>query len=326
MARFKVVVTDQVFPDTAVEQAAFAELGWSFDVADGSYDDIVARAHDADALLNTYVAVTAELMDRLPRLQVVARYGIGVDNVDLAAATDRGVVVTNVPDYCVDEVATHALALILDAMRRVTDGDRLVRAGGWGLSGLRPIRRASDWTVGLVGFGRIARRLAQFLAPLGCTILVHDPYVVDAGPDVESIELDGLLRRSDLVSLHVPATDATRHLIGGRELELMRPDAVLVNTSRGALVDTGALVDALRCGRIRAAAIDVLETEPPPAGLLDGLETLLVTPHMAYYSEQAIAESQQKATSQIVKVLTGKAPDYQVNKSFALSEGEVPAP
>ena len=310
---FKVVVTDQVFPSIGTETELLAAIGARIEVADGTPAGVARLGADADALLNTYLPISEELLAQLPACKIVARYGIGTDNVDLAAAGRRGVVVTNVPDYSVEEVAVHALGLLLALARRLPEATALVAGGGWGLDGLRPIRRLSTQRVGLVGFGKIARRLAGYLTALGCEVVAHDP-LVDPGPGLPPLlALPDLLSRCDAVSLHAPLTAQTRGLIGAAELGMMKPTAVLINTARGGLVDTGAVIEALRAGRIRAAALDVLGAEPPAAGQLPGdLKGLLVTPHMAYYSEESIAESQRKAATQVIKVLTGGQPDYPV--------------
>jgi D-3-phosphoglycerate dehydrogenase / 2-oxoglutarate reductase len=310
---FTVVLTDQVFPSIGTETELLATIGARIEVADGTAEDVARLGGRADALLNTYLPITDDLLGRLPACKIVARYGIGVDNVDLAAAARRGVVVTNVPDYSVEEVAVHALGLLLALTRRLPEASRRAAAGGWGLEGLRPIRRLSTQRAGLVGYGRIARRLAGYLTALGCEVVAHDPFV-QPGPGVPPLlALPDLLSRCDLVSLHAPLTARTRGLIGAAELAMMKPGAVLVNTARGALVDVDAVIDAVRAGRIGAAALDVLDTEPPAAGRLPAdLPTLLVTPHMAYYSEESVAESQRKAATQIIKVLTGGQPDYPV--------------
>jgi D-3-phosphoglycerate dehydrogenase len=312
---FTVVVTDQVFPTITAETELLAAIGARLVVADGTPGGVARLGRTADALLNTYLPVTDELLSQLPACKIVARYGIGVDNVDLAAAARRGIVVTNVPDYSVEEVAAHALTLLLALIRRLPEAGRLVAGGGWGLTGLRPIRRLSTQRVGLVGFGRIARRLAGHLASLGCEVVVHDPYL-RPGPGLPPLlTLPELLSSCDAVSLHAPLTPRTRNLIGAPELAAMKPGAVLVNTARGGLVDTEAVIEALRAGRLRGAALDVLAAEPPAPGALPGdLPGLLVTPHMAYYSEESIAESQRKAAIQIVKVLTGGQPDYPVRE------------
>lgn len=311
--QFKVVVTDQVFPAIDTETELLASIGARIEVADGTQADVVRLGADADALLNTYLPITDELLGQLPACRIVARYGIGVDNVDLAAAARRGVIITNVPDYSVEEVAIHALGLMLALTRRLPQASRLVADGGWGLDGLRPIRRLSTRRAGLVGFGRIARQLASYLTALGCEVVTHDPFVQPRPGIPPLLALPDLLSGCDLISLHVPLTLQTRGLIGAAELAMMKPGAVLVNTARGGLVDVDALLAALWAGRIGAAALDVLDQEPPRPGRFPGdLPNLLVTPHMAYYSEESIAESQRKAATQVIKVLTGGQPDYPV--------------
>lgn len=320
MARFKVVVTDQVFPSVDVERELLGEIDAELEVGDGTVEDAVARGRDADALLNTYLPIDRDTIGELERCRIVARYGIGVDNIDLDAARDAGVVVTNVPDYCVEEVAAHALTLLLTLLRKVPTADEHVKGGGWGIGAVRPVRRLSSLTVGLVGYGKIARGLADSLRPLGCRIVAHDPYV-EPGPDVpDLLELDELLAACDAVSLHAPLTPETRGQIAARELALMPDHAVLVNTSRGPLVVLDDLLDALRDGAVAGAALDVYEEEPPPAERLRDAPGLVATPHMAFYSDEAIAESQRKATTQIVNVLTGGEPEYAVVSPAATSD------
>jgi D-3-phosphoglycerate dehydrogenase len=296
-----------------VEQALLADIDAELVVASGDVDSVLATAADADAILNTYLPWSAESIARLTRCKIIARYGIGFDNVDLKAAAGAGIVVTNVPDYSVEEVATHALALILASLRKVVTADRSVRAGTWSIDNFRPIRRLSTLTVGLIGYGRIARRIAAPLAALGADIIAHDPYL-QPGPDLPPLlEFDTVLSRSDIVSLHLPLTDETRDIIDRDALGRMRPEAILINTSRGPLVDLDALGDALRQGTIGAAGLDVFDVEPLDASRVEGVPNLIVTPHMAYYSEEALAESQRKAATQVIKVLTGEKPDYRVN-------------
>lgn len=312
MARFKVVLTDQVFPDTRLERELLGAIDAELEIADGTAEDVLARVGDADALLTTYFGVSGDLLDRLENCQIIARYGIGVDNVDVAGAIERGMVVTNVPDYSVEEVSAHALAMMLALLRRLPQADALVRAGGWSIDELRPIRRLSSLTLGLVGYGRIAGRFADSARTLGMSIIVFDPYVPSTKDGSELVELDELLRRSDVVSLHAPLTPGTRGMIGAEQLAAMPDHAVLVNTSRGGLVVLDDLLEALSAGTIRAAGLDVFDIEPLDIERLDGVPGLMVSPHMAYYSEEALQESQRKATTQIIKVLTGEAPDYPV--------------
>ena len=312
MARYTVLLTDQVFPDTKLEQTMLGDIDAELVVADGTADDIHARCGDADALLTTYFPIDADTVARATRCKIIARYGIGVDNVDIAAANAAGMVVTNVPDYSVQEVGAHALALALALLRRVSQADALLRGGGWSIDTVRPIRRISTLTAGLIGYGRIARQLGASLRELGMTILTHDPFLPVAPDDAELVELDDLLARSDLVSVHAPLTPETRGMIGDREFALMKETAVIINTSRGPLIEVDELFEALRNGTIGGAGLDVFDQEPVDASRLEGVPNLIATPHMAYYSEEALQESQRKATTQIIKVLSGEQPDYEV--------------
>ena len=313
MSKSKVVVSDQVFPSVEVERDLLADIDAELTVATGDVDSVLATAANADAILNTYLPWTAESIGRLTQCKIIARYGIGFDNVDLKAAADAGIVVTNVPDYSVEEVATHALALILSALRKVVVADESVRSGTWSIDNFRPIRRLSTLTVGLLGYGRIARRIAAPLAALGAEIIAHDPYL-QPGPDLPPLlEFETVLSRSDIISLHLPLTDETRGIIDTDALARMRSGSILVNTSRGPLVDFDALAAALTDGTIGAAALDVFDVEPLDASRIEGVPNLIVTPHMAYYSEEALVESQRKAATQVIKVLTGEKPDYRVN-------------
>jgi D-3-phosphoglycerate dehydrogenase len=313
MNRYKVVVSDQVFPSVEVERSLLAEIDADLTVASGDVEAVLADAADADAILNTYLPWDAPSIARLTRCKIIARYGIGFDNVDLEAAADAGIVVTNVPDYSVEEVATHALALILASLRKVTTADVSVRDGTWSIDNFRPIRRLSTLTVGLVGYGRIARRIAAPLEALGAHIIAHDPYL-QPGPDFPPLlEFETVLSRADIISLHLPLTNETRGIIGADALARMKPDAILVNTSRGPLVDLDAVTTALKAGQLGAAGLDVFDVEPLDPSRVEGVPNLIATPHMAYYSEEALAESQRKAATQVIKVLTGEKPDYQVN-------------
>jgi D-3-phosphoglycerate dehydrogenase len=307
-----VVLTDQVFPDVATERAILAEAGATLTVATGSRADVLALAATADAILTTYFPLGAADIRLLAHCTIIARYGIGVDNIDLAAAGDMGIAVTNVPDYCIEEVAAHTVALLLAVLRRLPEGHQEAVGGRWGVGALRPMQRPSQLSVGLVGFGRIARRVARVLRAMDMGVLVHDPYLGAGAGGVETVALDELLARSDAVSLHCPLTPQTRGLIGADALRLMKPGSVLVNTARGPLVHTESVLSALRDGRLRAAALDVLDREPPEPGLIADVPGLLVTPHVAYYSEASLRESQRKAATQVVKRLTGRPLDYPV--------------
>ncbi len=312
MSKYRVVVSDQVFPSVDVERKLLADFDAELVVSDGTRDGLIRTAVDADAILNTYLPVDEELVGRLHRCRIIARYGIGVDNVDIAAAKRAGITVTNVPDYSVEEVAVHALALILALVRRLPEADAKVRSGGWGLDGLRPMRRLSHLTVGFVGYGKIARRLAASLAPIVARTVVYDPYLTAGAGVPELVSLDDLLAQSDIVSVHAPLTPDTRGLINASRIARMRPVAVLVNTSRGPLVILEDVAAALREHRLGGVGLDVFDTEPVDSQRVAGIPNLIVTPHMGYYSEESIAESQRKAATQVIKVLRGQQPDYSV--------------
>jgi D-3-phosphoglycerate dehydrogenase len=314
-----VAVTDHVFSDLDIERALLLAAGHELRFSGNSsiVDEVRRAVEGADAVLNCYAPMPAEVIDALEGCRIIARYGIGVDTIDVAAATERGILVTNVPDYCIDEVSDHALALILGLTRRILRLDRAVRSGGWNVGDASPMHRLRGQRLGLVGFGRIARALATKAEAVGFVVLATDPYVDDeaiAAAGVVPRQLDVLLSEADIVSIHAPLTAQSRHLIDAKAIARMRQGAFLVNTSRGALVDTDALRGALVDGRLGGVGLDVLESEPPDAGdpLLQHPDTI-VTPHAAFASEQSVLELRRKATEQVVAALAGQRPIYALN-------------
>jgi D-3-phosphoglycerate dehydrogenase len=305
------VVTDQVFPDVDIERKLIEDAGGTLQVASGTRDEVLATAKDADALLTTYFAMDAAVIAGLAKCRIIARYGIGVDNIDLDAAKAAGIAVTNVPDYCIEEVATHTVAHILALVRKLPQGDALVRGGHWGSAQLGELHRLSTLTLGLLGYGRIARHVAGIMRGMVAKILVYDPYVKQAD-GVQLVELDELLRSSDIVSVHSPLTPETRGLINADTLALMRPSAVLVNTSRGPIVKVSDVAAALQAGKLAGAGLDVFDTEPPDFHAIEGVPNLLATPHSAFSSVEAVKESQRKAATQVLKALAGEELDYRI--------------
>ena len=313
-----ILVTDHVFPNLDPENAVLEGIGTLREA--GSVDDaeLLELARHADAVLNCYRHISVEIVEAMKNCRIIARYGIGVDTIPLEVATSRGIQVTNVPDYCIEEVADHGLALILAFTRGIIRGLDQTRGGGWNVKLLRPLHRQRGRTLGLVGFGRIARALAHRATALGYEIIVSDPFLSDEAVrtgGARPVDLDTLFKESDVVSLHAPLTPNTRHMVNAERLATMRPGAVLVNTSRGGLVDYEAVVTALRGGTLGGAGLDVLEAEPPAAGStpIGEVPNLVVTPHLAFYSEQALVDLQRKAAEQIRAVLEGRTPDYPVN-------------
>jgi len=318
---FIVAITDYVFPSLEPERKVLESLGAELRPAQcESEEEIVELTRDADAVLNCYAKMTARVIESLQRCKIIARYGIGVDNVDLVAASKARILVTNVPDYCVDEVSDHALALILSLARNIVAADAGVKSGNWSVTAHGEIRRLRGQTLGLIGFGKIAKALASKVQPLGMKVLVHDPYLdaeLISRHGAEAISLDRLLAEADAISIHVPLSPETRNLIGDRELALMKATAFLINTSRGGIVDERALADALQQRQLGGAALDVLEVEPPPADHpLRQAPNIILTPHLAFYSRESVIELQTKAAEEVARVLKGEPPRSPVNREL----------
>jgi D-3-phosphoglycerate dehydrogenase len=298
------------------EEAVFRAAGVRFEqVVARTADDYLRLGGAADALLVQYGDVGRRVFEGLSRLRLLVRYGVGVDGIDLAAATARGIPVVNVPDYGTDEVANHAVALLLALARKLPRLDRQVRAGGWDVFVVQPVHRLAGRTVGIVGCGRIGRAVARKLAGFDVRLLVHDPYLAELPPGVTPVSLEELLAASDYVTVHCPLTAGTRHLIGRAALARMKPTAVLVNTARGGIVDGAALVEALEAGRLAGAGLDVTEDEPlGPAHALRRLDQVIVTPHAAWYSEEGRSDLKRRVAEETVRVLVhGERPLHCVN-------------
>ncbi|WP_405719831.1 C-terminal binding protein [Streptomyces sp. NBC_01537] len=320
-----VLLTDHAWPDDSVERSLIEAAGHTLvtgpaDPASAEAIEELVAEHRPSGILTCWAPVSATAIGTSPDLRIVARLGVGLDNIAVDTATERGVWVTNVPDYCVEEVSDHAVGMVLAWTRGLAVSDREVRAGRWNPAGAR-LRRLSTLTCGIVGYGRIGRATARKLGAFGCRILAHDPYPPDDAPGVEMAGLEELLRRSDVVILHVPLTPGTHHIIGAGQLALMPPGGLLVNVSRGGLVDTDAVVKALDSGHLDGAGFDVLETEPQvPAGLLDQPGALL-TPHVAFSSDASVTELRRRAAEEVVRILAGEAPAHACNSPRGLTTG-----
>lgn len=309
-----VLVTDHAWPDLSIERKIFEAAGLSMISPESpAKADLMRQARGASAIMTCFSRVGADVIASSPDLRVVARFGTGVDMIDVSAAKQHGVTVTNVPDYCSDEVADHAIAMILAALRDVVTGDRRVRAGLWGPDFQSPPRAVAGSTLGLVGFGKIGRAVARRGRALGMRILVWSwrlsmPEIAEAG--AEPVSLQNLAQLSDVVSLHLPLTSETNGIIDAEFLAQMREGAWLVNTARGALVDERALTEALRSGRICGAALDVIAAEPPdPDWPLLSIPNVILTPHIAFYSDAAVQRMRRLACEDVVRVVAdGLAP------------------
>jgi len=322
-----VLLTDRAWPDDSIERGVLEDAGFRLvtgppDPAPAATIEALVAEHQPAAILTCWAPVSAAAIAKTAPLRVVARMGVGLDNIAVTAATERGVLVTNVPDYCVEEVSDHAVGLVLAWTRGLVAADREVRAGRWDPAGAR-LRRLSTLTCGVVGFGRIGRATAAKLQALGARVVVSDPYPPADTGGVPVLGLDELLARSNVVVLHAPLTDGTRHLIGARELALMPSGALLVNVSRGGLVDTAAVVASLQAGHLGGAGLDVLEEEPSVPAELLALPSVVITPHIAFSSDASVTELRRSAAQEVVRVLRGEPPRYPCNRPSTLSHGVI---
>jgi D-3-phosphoglycerate dehydrogenase len=310
----KVVITDYVWESLDVEHKTLDALADLVALKTKKPEEFLGEAADCDALLNTYAGpITAQDMARMPKCRIIARYGIGVDTIDLEAATAAGIIVTNNPTYCIEEVAEQTLAMLLACARKIAFYDRMVRAGRWEVPPGKPMFRLVGQTLGLIGFGNIARQVAARAAAFGMRVLFFDPFVAE-GPG--KVDLPKLLAESDFVSLHPPLTPQTRKMMNDEAFASMKPTAFLINCSRGPVVDTEALVRALDAKRIAGCALATVDPEPlPNPHPLRGREYVIVCPHAAWYSEQAMRGLQAGAPGEVRRVLSGEWPLNVVNRN-----------
>src|SRR5262245_13675387 len=335
--RGRILIADSDFGDVEIERDIIEGAGFALSSAQcKSEDDVIEHGRDADGVLTQYARVGADAIDAFTRCQVIARYGTGVDIVDVDAATRRGIQVTNAPnDWCSDEVADHAVALWLAAARRICAYDRATRTGEWRWQTGQPIWRLRGQVMGLLSFGAIARGIAERAKPFGVQVWAHDPFIEEADmrrQDVRPVSFDELVEGSDYLMIQAPLTDGTHHLFNRATLRRMKPTAILVNTARGPIVEDSALYEALTQGWIAGAALDDLEEEPAkqrdwrPNNPLLGLPNVVVTPHAAYYSEASIGAVRRIAADEAVRVLSGLSPRSPVNNVAASQSGPTAEP
>ena len=318
-----VLITDYAWPDLAIEARIFELAGLRLIAgpakpAPAEAITALAREHQPAAIMTNWAPVSAAAIAASRPLRIVTRLGVGLDNIAVDEATRRGIWVTNVPDYCVEEVSDHAVAMLLAWARGLTHFDWEVKAGRWEPASAS-LRRVRDLTCGIIGLGRTGRRTAEKLRGFGVRLLGHARH---PGPldGVEMTSLEELLSRSDAVILHLPLTAATRHLLNRGRIALMKRGAFLINVSRGAVVDTNALVDALESGGLSGAALDVLENEPSvPPRLLR--RELILTPHIAFSSDASLRDLRRKASEEVVRVLRGEPPEQARNEPRTMTIG-----
>ena len=312
---WKVVITDCDHGDIEEEKRIFGQMGVELSWLQlKTEEDLIRECKDAEGLLIQYAPLTRKVLGQLPRCKVLSRYGVGVDSIDLKAATDFGIIVANVPDYCVDEVAIQAITLFMALVRKTVFFDQKVRAGHWDFTEGGPIHRIRGKTMGLVGCGKIGMEVAKMASTLGMQVLAFDPYIQKA-EGIRLVDLATLLEESDFISIHCPLNESTRHLIGEKAFLQMKKRPLIVNTSRGPIIDGTALIEALKGGLISGAGLDVLEKEPlDPQSPMLKMENVIFSPHMGFYSEESIRELNRRTAENVADVLLGKWPRSVVNR------------
>jgi len=314
----KVVILNAYYPEYSIEHAILDPLGVEVVVEEpgkGDVDAIIAAVKDASAIITRETEIDARIIDELENCKAIVRYGIGVDNFDLEAAKAKGIYVANTPTYGCDAVAEQAVALMFGSMRRIATRDADVRAGKWDIGNAEVMYGFGGKTLGVVGLGRIARAFMKKVSGLGwARVLGYDPYVEQL-EGVELVDLDTLFAEADVISLHSPLTPETHHMVDAARLAMMKPNAVLVNTSRGGLIDTQALADALQAGKILGAGIDVFEEEPPAAdNPLFACRNAVLSDHTGWYSVESLENLHRMAAEEVARVLNGEKPVSWVNR------------
>jgi D-3-phosphoglycerate dehydrogenase len=313
---YQVVIIDCDQGSIEEEKEEFGRIGAKLTLAQVQEEEDVIRAcKEADGLLDQYALLNRRVLENLPKCKVISRYGVGVDSVDLKAATDLGIIVANVPDYCMDEVADQTISMLLGLIRKTAFFDQKVKSGQWDFRIGIPIYRIKGKTMGLVGCGKIGLEVAKRISAFGVRVITFDPYLEKAPQGVELKDFDTVLKESDFISVHCPLNDSTKHLIGERAFKKMGKKPFLLNTSRGPIVDEKALIQALNEGLISGAGLDVLEKEPPDLlSPLLKMENVILTPHVSFYSVESIGELKRRTAENVSTVLLGKWPRSVVNR------------
>jgi D-3-phosphoglycerate dehydrogenase len=318
MAGPVIAVTENIFPTLDPAKAALARLNPTLRMAKStSANDILEVARDADAILVTYAKLTGDLIRQLTRCKAIGRFGLGVDNIDLVAAKEKGIAVNYVPDYCIREVSDHTMALLLALIRKIPFSNKLVQGGRWEMPAVVPIRRIEGTMLGLLGFGNIPRLVAPKAKAFGMKVIAFDPFAKSElfkTEGVDSVDLDTLLKTSDYISVHAPLTPQTRGLVNADAFAKMKKGAYVVNTARGPLIDEPALIAALDSGQVGGAALDVVAVEPlAKDSTLLGRDNVIISPHTAFYSIEALDELQSKCASDVARVLNGEKAVYPIS-------------
>jgi len=319
MTRFKVVITDREFENIDYETAVLENIGaevFAYQFKDE--DDIIRVAKDCDGLIMQYANLSRRVIESLDKCQIISKYAIGLDRIDIQAATERGICVANVPEYCVDEVSTHTVAMILALSRKILLHDINIKNGIWDYKLGKKIYNLKGQTIGIVGFGKIARLVIEKIKPYGMKLLVYDPFVtaetiLEMGG--EKVEFDKLIKNSDVVSIHVPLLESTKHMFNKEVFQKMKNTAMLINMGRGPVIKEEDLIWALENKEIAAAGLDVTDPEPIEQGNpMLKMDNVIITPHAAYYSEESQITLQTLTAESVAQVLSGYYPKSLANK------------
>jgi D-3-phosphoglycerate dehydrogenase len=319
LEKFKILITDYEFSSLAPEKEIADQLGAELITAQcRTEDEVIEAAREVDGIINQYAPLSRRVIENLEKCKVISRYGIGVDTIDLVAATEKGIIVGNVTDYCIDEVSDHAFALLISSARKVTELNRAVKQKNWDYKIGVPIFRLRDRILGLVGLGKIPQSLAQKAQAFGIKVIAYDPYVsteLAKELGIELVDLNQLCSQADYISVHAPLMESTRGMISKEQFDLMKKEAFIINTARGPVIDEKALISALQEGKIAGAGLDVVEQEPIPndSPLLQ-MDQVILNPHVAWYSEESQIELKRKTAQNVADVLSGFYPTYLVNK------------
>ncbi|WP_026699701.1 C-terminal binding protein [Salibacterium aidingense] len=324
MSKWKVLVTDYTYDTLAPERDVLKTVDAELIPAQcRTEEDVIDAARKVDGIINQYAPLSKEVIQSLSRCKIISRYGVGFDTIDVNTATKHGIMVSNVTDYCAEEVSNHAFALLLACARKIVQLHESVRNGNWDPKIMKPAYRMSGQKLGLIGFGNIPQMLSKKAQAFGLEVMAYDPFAslkTAASMGVHMVDLDILCRESDFISVHPPLNEKTRGMLSDDQFSLMKTSAFVINTSRGPVIDEAALIRALQTEEIAGAGLDVLETEPMmPDHPLRDMDNVILTPHAAYYSTASELELKQKTAQNVADVLSGRTPSYLVNQELKQS-------
>ena len=310
----KVVISDYVWPNVDIEKKFFESKNINL-VVSKNKDDLKNQIIDADGLLFCFESIDESILRSSKKLKIAQRYGIGVDNIDIKVATELGIVVANIPDYCIDEVSDHAISMILSLNRLLQRDSDLVKQGKWNeVKKDKRVYRLSNSTLGLLGFGRIGKRISEKAISFGMNVIAYDPFLKQNNVDgVKLLDLNQVLSESDFISLHLPLNDQTNHIIDDKQFKLMKQDSILINVSRGGLINEDSLIKYLSSGKLRGVGLDVIETTIEKSNKLFSFDNVIITPHTAFFSQESSEELQLRSSQQLYDVLNGFKPKFFIN-------------